>query len=69
MAQENTRLQDELAEYRKAVELLRGKLNEVNLLNAKLLFTNKLFRGKELSQDQKIHVVETFDLATTIREV
>ena len=69
LAQENTRLQDELSEYRKAVELLRGKLNEVNLLNAKLLYTNKLFRGKELSQDQKIHVVETFDLATTIREV
>ena len=69
LAQENTRLQGELDEYRKAVELLRGKLNEVNLLNAKLLFTNKLFRGKELSQDQKIHVVETFDLATTIREV
>ena len=69
LAQENTRLESELDEYRKAVELLRGKLNEVNLLNAKLLFTNKLFRGKELSQDQKIHVVETFDLATTIREV
>lgn len=69
LAQENTRLQGELDEYRKAVELLRGKLNEVNLLNAKLLFTNKLFKGKELSQDQKIHVVETFDLATTIREV
>jgi hypothetical protein len=69
LAQENTRLQSELDEYRKAVELLRGKLNEVNLLNAKLLFTNKLFKGKELSQDQKIHVVETFDLATTIREV
>ena len=69
LAQENTRLQGELDEYRKAVELLRGKLNEVNLLNAKLLFTNKLFKGKELSQEQKIHVVETFDLAMTIREV
>ena len=69
LAQENTKLQSELDEYRKAVELLRGKLNEVNLLNAKLLFTNKLFKGKDLSQDQKIHVVETFDLATTIREV
>jgi len=69
LAQENTRLQSELDEYRKAVELLRGKLNEVNLLNAKLLFTNKLFKGKELSQEQKIHVVETFDLAMTIREV
>jgi hypothetical protein len=69
LAQENTKLQGELDEYRKAVELLRGKLNEVNLLNAKLLFTNKLFKGKELSQEQKIHVVETFDLAMTIREV
>ena len=69
LAQENTKLQSELDEYRKAVELLRGKLNEVNLLNAKLLFTNKLFKGKELSQEQKIHVVETFDLAMTIREV
>ena len=69
LAQENTRLQSELDEHRKAIELLRGKLNEVNLLNAKLLFTNKLFKGKELSQEQKIHVVETFDLAVTIREV
>lgn len=69
VAEENARLKGELAEYRKAVELLRGKLNEVNLLNAKLLFTNKLFKGRELTQEQKVHVVETFDLATTIREV
>jgi len=69
MAEENARLQSELAEYRKAVEILRGKLNEVNLLNAKLLFTNKLFKNRELTKEQKIHVVETFDLATTLREV
>jgi len=69
VAEENARLKNELAEYQKAVELLRGKLNEVNLLNAKLLFTNKLFKNRELTQDQKVHVVETFDLATTLREV
>lgn len=69
MAEENARLKSELAEYRKAVELLRGKLNEVNLLNAKLLYTNKLFRNKELTSEQKIHIVETFDMATTLREV
>lgn len=69
MAEANARLQSELAEYRKAVEILRGKLNEVNLLNAKLLFTNKLFKNRELTKEQKIHVVETFDLATTLREV
>ena len=69
MADENARLKGELAEYRKAVELLRGKLNEVNLLNAKLLFTNKLFKNQALTNEQKVHVVETFDLATTLREV
>lgn len=69
MAEENARLQSELSQYREAVEILRGKLNEVNLLNAKLLFTNKLFKNRELTKEQKVHVVETFDLATTLREV
>ena len=62
-------LQNELAEYRKAVSLLRGKLQEVNLLNAKLLFTNKLFRNDRLTNEQKIAIVENFDRATTVREV
>lgn len=62
-------LQTELAEYRTAVQLLRGKLHEVNLLNAKLLFTNKLFRNDRLTNEQKIAIVENFDRATTVREV
>ena len=40
---------------------MRSKLNEVNLLNAKLLFTNKLFRAFGLNNNQKLKVVETFD--------
>ena len=44
-------------------------MNEVNLLNAKLLFTNKLFRSYGLSNDQKMKVVETFDRAHNLREV
>lgn len=63
------RLKAELAEYRQAVEVLRGKLQEVNLLNAKLLYTNQLFRKEGLSTDQKINIVETFDRAKTVREV
>ena len=51
------------------VRYLRSKLNEVNLLNAKLLFTNKLFRAHGLSEDQKYKVVEQFDRAQTLREV
>ena len=44
-------------------------MNEVNLLNAKLLFTNKLFRSFGLSNDQKMKVVENFDRAHNLREV
>jgi hypothetical protein len=62
-------LKNELAQYREAVNVLRGRLQEVNLLNAKLLFTNKLFRKEGLHNDQKIRIVESFDRATTVREV
>ena len=63
------KLQSELKEHRDVVKYLRSKLNEVNLLNAKLLFTNKLFRSYGLSNEQKMKVVETFDRAKSLREV
>jgi len=62
-------LRAELDETREAVKFMRDKLNEVNLLNAKLLFTNKLFRAYGLNNAQKMKVVETFDRASNIREV
>jgi hypothetical protein len=62
-------LTSDLKEHRKVVQYLRGKLNEVNLLNAKLLFTNKLFRAHGLTNEQKLKVVETFDRAKNLREV
>lgn len=68
LAQENSRLASELAEHREAVEILRSKLNEVNLLNAKLLYTTKLFRKFNLSNDQKMKVVESFDRTSSVRE-
>ena len=64
-----SKLSTELGEHRKVVKYLRSKLNEVNLLNAKLLFTNKLFRAHGLTNEQKLKVVETFDRATNLREV
>ena len=69
MAAEIATLRGEMAQYREAINTLRGKLNEVNLLNAKLLFTNKMFRKEGLSNDQKVRIVESFDRATTVREV
>jgi hypothetical protein len=59
----------ELKDYRENVKILRGQLSEVNMLNAKLLFTNKLFRAFGLSEAQKVKVIETFDRAKNIREV
>jgi hypothetical protein len=64
-----SKLQSDLDEHRNVVKYLRSKLNEVNLLNAKLLFTNKLFRVFGLNTGQKVKVVETFDRAKNIREV
>ena len=59
----------ELAEYKEAVEFLQDKLHEVNILNAKLLFTNKLFKEYALDKDQKMKVVETMDRAQSTREI
>ena len=59
----------ENTEYRKTIEFLREQLNEVNLLNAKLLYTNKLFKANNLNNTQKMKVIEQFDLNKTIREV
>ena len=69
MDEEVKSLRADIEEHRNVVKYLRGKLNEVNLLNAKLLFTNKLFRNFGLSNEQKLKVVETFDRATNLREV
>ncbi len=66
---EVSKIQSELDEHRNVVKYLRSKLNEVNLLNAKLLFTNKLFRSYGLTNDQKMKVVENFDRAHNLREV
>ena len=48
---------------------MREQINEINLLNAKLLYTNKLFKQFGLNNSQKLSIVEKFDLASTVREV
>ncbi len=62
-------LKEELEEYKEAVKFLKDKLHEVNILNAKLLFTNKLFKEFALDNNQKLRVVETFDRAQSTREI
>ena len=58
-----------LRESYAVISFLRSKINEVNLLNSKLLFSNKLFRKHSLSEKQKMTVIENFDRASSLREV
>jgi hypothetical protein len=59
----------ELEEAYKVIKTLKKTINEVNLLNAKLLYTNKLFRSYDLTNEQKHKVVETLDRTGNVREV
>jgi len=58
----------ELNEAKKAIETLRKDLHEVNLLNSKLLYVNKIFKAKNLSESQKVNVIAAFDKAETVKE-
>lgn len=69
MKKQVKKLSGELKEHQQVIKYLKSKLNEVNLLNAKLLFTSKLFKSNDLNNGQKMKVVESFDRAKTLREV
>jgi hypothetical protein len=56
------------SEMEEQLDELRNELNEVNLLNAKLLYTNKIFRNKSLTESQKVKVLTAFDKATSKKE-
>ena len=59
----------ELEEAYNVIRFLKDKINEVNLLNAKLLYSNKLFKSYDLNENQKMKVIENFDRAVSLREV
>lgn len=58
-----------LHEANKTIKILSEKLQEINLLNAKLLYMNRIFKSKSLSESQKVRVVKSFDKATSVKEV
>lgn len=62
-------LKNELAQAISVIKTLKSTINEINLLNAKLLYSNKLFRGYNLTNEQKSKVIDSFDRTGTIREV
>jgi hypothetical protein len=62
-------MHDELKEAYSTIETLKSELNEINLLNAKLLYTNKIFKSKTLNESQKVKVLSSFDKAKNVGEV
>ena len=60
---------EELNEALSTIETLRNELNETNLLNAKLLYVNKVFKANNLTESQKANVIAAFDKAETVKEV
>jgi hypothetical protein len=63
-----TAAKSEMKEAIDTIHTLRAELNEVNLLNAKLLYVNKIFKAKNLTESQKVKVIASFDNATTPKE-
>ena len=58
----------ELKEALSTVSTIRTELQEVNLFNAKLLYTNKIFKAKNLTESQKVKVLAAFDKAASVKE-
>ena len=67
--EEKEKMAEELKEAYDTIKSLKSTINEVNLLNAKLLYANKLFRSYNLTNEQKVKVVENLDRTSSVREV
>ena len=61
-------VKSELKEAYNAINTIKSELSEVNLFNAKLLYTNKIFKAKNLTESQKVKVLTSFDKTTSIKE-
>lgn len=69
LQRQNAKLKKDLNEAYRAITTLKGAINEVNLLNAKLMYSQKVLQQYDLNQDQRVKVLEAFDRANTVKEV
>lgn len=69
LRRENRKLRTKVNESLRAVSTYKKAINEVNLLNAKLLYTTNVIKDYSLNNKQKMQVLEAFDNATSVREV
>jgi len=67
--EESTDDKSDLEQAMETIETLKSELNEVNILNSKLLYVNKIFKSNNLSESQKVNIIAAFDKAETVKEV
>jgi hypothetical protein len=65
---EKEKAEKELKEALETIKSIQSSLQEVKLLNAKLLYTNKIFNSRNLTEDQRIKVLTSFDKAASVKE-
>jgi hypothetical protein len=68
MKKEMEEMKFELEEAYNTIKTIKEELSEVNLFNAKLLYTNKIFKSKNLTESQKVKVLAAFDKAASVKE-
>jgi len=65
---ENKQLKESLEQYKQATQELREGLHEVNLSNARLLYTNRVLRNTSLNERQKTKIVDAISKAGSVTE-
>jgi hypothetical protein len=66
---DNAKQKKDLNEAYRAVTLLKKTLNEINVLNAKLMYTSRIYKKFDLNEAQKNRVMDSLDRGNTKREV
>ena len=65
---ENKKLKENLSNYQEVVESLKENVQDVNLSNARLLYTNRTLRNTSLNERQKERIVEAISKAGSVEE-
>ena len=65
---ENKKLKENLANYQQVVGSLKENVQDVNLSNARLLYTNRTLRNTSLNERQKERIVEAISKAGSVEE-
>jgi hypothetical protein len=66
---EARKLKQEMNSIKKEMTILKEENSRLNLLNAKLLYSNKIFTAKDLTESKKNSVLKAFEKGTSVKEV